>query len=278
MDVARLVALRAQGVTAFYDIDTPVTLASLESGTCGYLSAELVPAFDLYLSFTGGPVLDLLQSRFGARRARPLYCSVDPEIYRPEAAEPLWDMGYLGTYSPDRQPALDALLTAPARQLPNSHFAVVGPQYPEDIAWPSNVERIEHLGPDRHRWFYARQRFTLNVTRADMVRMGYSPSVRLFEAAACGAPIISDWWAGLDSFFEPDEEILIARSSAEARDCLACIAEDERRRIASNARARVLADHTAAHRAQAVETYCREAAGQGDFQVFLTEQKSPLTA
>jgi spore maturation protein CgeB len=274
--VGRFVTGRAGGVSAFYDIDTPVTLAGLDGGACAYLSMDLVPAFDLYLSFTGGPVLDLLETRYGARRARALYCAVDPELYKPESAEPLWDLGYLGTYSADRQPTLDALLVAAARQSAKMRFAVVGPQYPDTIEWPANVERIAHLAPDRHRWFYARQRFTLNVTRADMVRMGYSPSVRLFEAAASGAPIISDWWPGLDSFFMPDEDILIARSSAAATHYLTKLPEDRRQAVAANARARVLASHTAAHRAASLEDYRDEVANAGQGRAALSENNASV--
>src|SRR5207253_6090561 len=103
-----------------------------------------------------------------------------------------WDLGYLGTYSADRQPALDQLMLQPARRWPLGRWVVAGPQYPASLDWPSGVERLEHVSPDQHRGFYSAQRFTLNLTRAAMLRAGYSPSVRLFEAAACGTPIISD--------------------------------------------------------------------------------------
>ncbi len=201
----------AGGLTAFYDIDTPVTLAKLERGDLEYLSPALIPRYDLYLSFTGGPTLERLEREFGSPRALPLYCSVDPSLYFPESCERKWDLGYLGTYSADRQPPLEALLVEPARRWGDGRFCVAGPQYPADIAWPTNVSRIEHLPPARHRAFYNQQAFTLNITRADMVRAGYSPSVRLFEAAACGVPIISDWWDGLGTVFRPGEEILISR-------------------------------------------------------------------
>jgi spore maturation protein CgeB len=249
----------ARGLTAFYDIDTPITMAALEAGDCAYLRPAQIAGFDLYLSFTGGPALRRIERRYGARAARALYCAVDPEQHHPQPAEPEWALGYLGTYSADRQPVLDALLCKPARDLPQSRFAVAGPLYPAEIDWPTNVERIEHVGPDRHAWFYSRQRFTLNVTRADMVRMGYSPSVRLFEAAACGVPIISDWWPGLDTIFVPEREIIVARDGAEVLRHLRDMPETERRQLADNARRRVLTSHTAAHRAALLETYVEEA-------------------
>jgi spore maturation protein CgeB len=253
--VAEWVTSTARGRTAFYDIDTPVTLARLGKGTCEYLTRELVPRFDLYLSFTGGPTLARLERDLGAKAARALYCSADPEQYRPEAREPLWDLGYLGTYSADRQPALQALLLEPARRWPDGRFAVAGPQYPADVRWPRNVARMEHLAPPQHASFYNAQRFTLNVTRRDMVEAGWSPSVRLFEAASCGTPIVSDAWAGLEAIFAPGEEILLARSTEEALAIVRDTPEPARRRIGEAARARVLAGHTAAHRARELEGY-----------------------
>lgn len=249
----------AEGVTAFYDIDTPVTLSYLERGGAEYLSPELIPRYRLYLSFTGGPILESLERRYGAAAARPLYCAVDPEIYHPESVAPRWELGYMGTYSEDRQPALESLMLVAARERPEARFVVAGPQYPETIAWPGNVERITHLSPGEHRTFYNSQRFTLNLTRARMVEAGYSPSVRLFEAAACGTPIITDPWEGLEYFFEPGQEILVARSAAEVSSYLWELPEAERVELGRRARARVLAAHTSAHRATELESYVREA-------------------
>jgi spore maturation protein CgeB len=248
----------AGGVTAFYDIDTPVTLSYLERGDADYLSRALIPRYRLYLSFTGGPTLERLEGRYGSPLARPLYCSADPHLYHPEPVTPRWELGYMGTYSEDRQGALDALLLGAARRSPAGRFVVAGPQYPDAIRWPANVERIVHLSPAGHRGFYNAQRYTLNLTRSSMIAAGYSPSVRLFEAAACGTPIISDHWQGLDTFFEPGREILLARSAAEVLEYLRELPEEERAEIGSRARERVLSAHTAAHRATELEGYMRE--------------------
>ena len=248
-------------IVAFYDIDTPVTLAKLRQGTNDYLSRELIAKYDLYLSFTGGPTLELLEEKFGSSMARPLYCSFDPEIYYPEKPAIAWDLGYMGTYSDDRQPTVNWLLLEPARRAPKLKFAVAGPQYPASIRWPKNVRRINHLAPREHRKFYNAQRFTLNVTRRDMIEAGYSPSVRLFEAAACGTPIISDYWEGLDEFFKLDDEILIARSPEETLKFLE-LDEPERKKIGERARRRVMCEHTAAHRAVELEGYLLELAGR----------------
>jgi spore maturation protein CgeB len=258
--VAEWVLARAGGAVAFYDIDTPITLAKLRRGDTEYLSPELVGRFDLYLSFTGGPTLRVLEDEFGARRALAFYCLVDPYAYRPLQETPYWDLGYLGTYSDDRQPLLERLLIKPARLLSDGDFAVAGPQYPEEIEWPENVERIEHVAPDNHPGFYASQRFTLNVTRAEMRAAGWSPSVRLFEAAACAVPVISDRWDGLDRIFTPGEEILIADSPDDVIHHLTETSEDKRLAIGERARARVLAEHTAGRRCEQLEAEVAEVA------------------
>ena len=258
--VGRWVQAVATGVTAFYDIDTPVTLAKLARGDFEYLSPDLIPAYDLYLSFTGGPTLQLLENRYGSPAARALYCSVDPQGYRPLPVAKRWDLSYLGTYSPDRQPTLETFLLAVARALPERRFCVAGPQFPSEIAWPANVERIEHLPPSEHAAFYSASRFTLNVTRADMIQAGWSPSVRLFEAAACATPIVSDIWNGLDTLFTPGTEIILAQDGAAVAAALAC----DSTAIGRAAQARVLAAHTAAHRARELENYMAEASETGN--------------
>jgi spore maturation protein CgeB len=249
---------QACGMKAFYDIDTPVTLSALERGDCEYLALEQIPRYDLYLSFTGGPTLRRLETELGSPCARALYCSFDPLLYFPEPHAIDWDLAYMGTYSLDRQPTVEALLVAPARSHPQGRFAVAGPQYPADLKWPANVEYIAHLPPAEHRAFYNRQRYTLNVTRADMIAAGWSPSVRLFEAAACATPIISDRWPGIESVFTPGRDILLAATPEDVLGILRESDEDERRRIGERARARVLSEHTAAHRAAALERYAFE--------------------
>jgi spore maturation protein CgeB len=264
-----------RGVSAFYDIDTPETLARLERDDADYLSTALVPRYDLYLSFTGGPILERLERRFGARMARPLYCSVDESIYVPEERRQRWDLGYMGTYSADRQPALERLLCEPARQWAEGRFVVAGPQYPRGMRWPPNLRRRTHLAPDRHRVFYTSQRFTLNLTRAAMQRAGWSPSVRLFEAAACGTPIISDRWSGLEAFFSPGRDILLSRGAAETLTYIRDMPEAERHVIGERARQRVLAKHTAAHRALELERYLSELRGRPSAAISARSQAAP---
>jgi spore maturation protein CgeB len=259
IEVGRWVTRTAQGVSMFYDIDTPITLAMLEQGDESYLSRALVPRYAVYLSFTGGPALELIEERFGSPRARALYCAVDPELYYPEPQAVRWDLGYMGTYSDDRQPGLNRLLLAAAERLPEQSFAVVGPQYPAELRWAANVLRRDHLPPAEHRAFYNQQRFTLNITRARMRELGFSPSVRLFEAAACGTPIISDAWPGIESLLEPGREILIAETSDDTVRYLSELSEAECSAIADCARARIMRNHTGRHRAEQLVRYLREA-------------------
>jgi spore maturation protein CgeB len=259
--VGNLVHRLAGGLTAFYDIDTPVTLARLEAGGTDYLQPAQIPRYDLYLSFTGGPTLERLQKKYAARMARPLYCSVDPDLYFPEPPPGgrQFDIGYLGTYSADRQPVLERLMLKAAQRWPDGRFIVAGPQYPDSIGWPANVQRVIHLAPAEHRAFYNQLRYTLNVTRADMVHAGYSPSVRLFEAAACATPIVSDTWPGLERFFTPGSEILLSRNADDTLAYLHDVTECERASIGRRARERTLGAHTSAHRALELEAYMREA-------------------
>lgn len=233
-------------VKTFYDIDTPITLAKLrETGMTDYLLASQLVGLNVYFSFTGGPMLKEIE-RLGAAEAVPLYCSFDPERYHrfPVAKRFACDLSYMGTYAPDRQPKLEALLCEPARRLPSSRFLVAGPQYPRSVRWPTSVRRIKHLNPRWHPNFYSSSRITLNVTRSDMVRAGYSPSVRLFEAAACGTAIASDNWPGLSEFFSPGQEILLPAGSDDMVRYICDLDDRELRRIGDAAAERVMEDHT----------------------------------
>jgi spore maturation protein CgeB len=204
----------------------------------------------------------MIEDAYGSPMARVLYCSADPEIYKPHPVEKRWALGYLGTYSDDRQPSLERLLLTPAKMIADHQFVVAGSRYPQHLVWPDNVSRIEHLSQPEHPPFYSQQRFTLNLTRADMRDLGFSPSVRLFEAAACGTPVISDRWPGIETVLEPGTEILLVSDAREVSQILRDIPEERRLTIADNARRRILADHTPDHRARQLEAYYLEAAGR----------------
>ena len=240
----------------FYDLDTPVTLERLEQGQpLSYIGPRGLGDFDIVLSYTGGGALDALRDRLGARAAAPLYGHVDPDVHRPAAPRPDFagDLSYIGTYAPDRQAALEDLLVQPARRRPDLRFVIAGAQYPDSFPWAGNIFFLRHLAPGDHPAFYASSRLTLNVTRQAMARMGWCPSGRLFEAAACGAPVLSDAWPGLEAFFAPGREILLARGTDDALAALD-LPGAELRRIGAAARERVLDEHTSARRAAELES------------------------
>jgi spore maturation protein CgeB len=238
--------------TVFYDMDTPVTLARLEqSESVPYVPANGLGDFDLVLSYTGGQVLQLLRRNLNAKRTATLYGWVDPAVYHRTAicAEFQADLSYLGTYSADRETALDSLLTDAARRLQSHRFVIGGAMYPAPQSWPANVRHYEHVAPPEHAAFYSSSPLTLNITRGSLAAMGYCPSGRLFEAAACGTAVLSDWWEGLEWFFQPGEEILIATDSADTMTSL-MQPRDSLKRVGERARTRALDCHTAEIRAR----------------------------
>ena len=238
------------GLTCFYDLDTPVTLARLDAGEAVDYVGDGLSAFDLVLSYTGGPALDALRTRLGARRVAPLYGSVDPDLHRPAASRPEYQalLSYIGTFARDRQAAVERFFVEPSRRLPGERFVLAGAQYPADFPWTPNTFFVRHLPPPEHPAFYSSSRLTLNVTRDAMARMGWCPSGRLFEAASCGVPILTDNWPGLDHFFAPETEILVADTTADAMDALR-LPQDHLAAIARRARERTLDEHSAARRA-----------------------------
>ena len=247
-----LVSASRAPLKIFYDMDTPVTLERARQGSpVEYIGSRGLRDYDLVLSFTGGDALTALRDLLGARRTATLYGSVDPSVHHPVETKDHYrsDLSYLGTYAANRQQALETLFLDPARKLPRRKFLIGGAQYPPDFPWLPNVFFVRHLPPSEHPAFYSSSRLTLNVTRAPMAAMGWCPSGRLFEAAACGTPVLSDDWEGLETFFTPGEEILVARNAAEAQEALAR-SPAELERIGSAARDRALSDHTADRRAR----------------------------
>lgn len=262
---ATALLLDSRALRVFYDLDTPVTLARLEAGEpVDYIGPGGLGDFDLVLSYTGGAALDALRTRLGARHVAPLYGSADPALHCPAQGRRDHALSYLGTYAEDRQAALEALFLEPARRRPAHRFVIGGAQYPKDFPWTPNTWFLRHVPPAEHPAFYAGSRITLNVTREAMARSGWCPSGRLFEAAACGVAILSDWWEGLDAFFEPGREILIARSTEEALAAID-LPEEELAAVARRGRERCLAEHTAQRRAREMVAAIESAASPALF-------------
>jgi spore maturation protein CgeB len=261
-----LVLAAPRAVRVFYDLDTPVTLSRLEAGeTTTYIGPRGLRDFDLVLSYTGGAALTRLQAQLGARRVAPLYGHVDPAVHhRVEPRDRFRaDLSYLGTYAADRQAALEALFVEPALERPHQRFLIGGAQYPQDFPWAANIYFVRHLPPPEHPPFFSSSRLTLNVTRQAMAEIGWCPSGRLFEASACGVPVLSDGWEGLDAFFEPGREILVASGP---QDCVAALdlTDAELRRIGNAGRERALAEHTSDQRAEAFEQALAELGSGGE--------------
>lgn len=255
---ARRILESGASIKAFYDLDTPLTLARIRSGAAiDYLPPENLGAVDLVLSFTGGRALDELQSRLGARRVAALYGSFDPDTHHPVApdADLAGTLSYLGTWAADRQPALRELFIKPAMRMRQDRFMLAGAQYPSNFPWQENIFFVRHLDPGDHARFLCSSRATLNITRASMAEYGCCPSGRLFEAAACGVPILTDTWRGLESFFTPGVDILPVHSADDVQQALG-LSEAELRRIAEAARERIFTDHTAGRRVDALEAAC----------------------
>jgi spore maturation protein CgeB len=246
---------------AFYDLDTPITLDHIAKGErVDYIPATGLGDFDLVLSYTGGRALEEVRSVLHARNVVPLYGSVDPAAHFPVPAVDEYRayLSYLGTYAADRQSSLEALFLEPARELSGRRFVIGGALYPQLFPWAPNIFFVRHMPPPLHPSFFCSSRATLNITRKTMADYGFCPSGRLFEATACGVPVLSDTWDGLETFFAPDRELLIVRTSAEVIAALER-SDEELGRIARYARERTLSDHSAEQRIKELETVCIQA-------------------
>ena len=266
---SELVASSPARVRVFYDLDTPVTLSRLNAGeSVSYIGPRLLLDFDLVLSYTGGAALEGLRRQLGAKLVAPLYGSVDPDKHCRVEQKPHYhaDLSYLGTYAEERQSTLESLFIVPARALPDRRFVIGGASYPTEFPWSDNIFFVRHLPPGEHSAFFSSSRLTLNVTRSSMTRMGYCPSGRLFEAAACGAPIISDRWDGIQEFFTPGSDIVIADTAEDVVNAIG-LSDAELARISSLARQRVVDCHTADHRARELETILENASSRPAIQL-----------
>jgi len=264
-----LILASAVPIRAFYDLDTPITLDKLaRAEDVPYVGPRGLRDFDIVLSYTGGLALHELQRVLGARKVAALYGSVDPHLHAPAppVARYRADLSYLGTYAAERQAALERLFLAPARSRPDLSFAIGGSQYPNDFAWAPNIKYLWHVPPYEHAAFFCSSRLNLNVTRAPMAAMGFCPSGRLFEAAACGAALITDAWPGLSQFYEPGDELLVAHDTQEVLDALT-LSDAELTAMSRRARERTLAQHTVEIRArQLIDHLCDAHSSTREFE------------
>jgi spore maturation protein CgeB len=247
---AQVLKLRKENqLVIFWDVDAPATLERMTNNTEDPFR-ELVPQYDMILTYGGGqPVIDAYAA-FGASRCIPIYNALDPETHYPVPDEEKFkcDLAFLGNRLPDREARVEEFFLKAAAKLPEQTFKIGGSGW-GDKSMPSNVHYIGHVYTKEHNAFNCTPKAVLNISRDSMAKMGFSPATRVFEAAGAGACIITDYWIGIDYFFEPGKEILVAASGDEVAKVLSSLSADEAKAIGEAAKTRVLQYHTYAHRA-----------------------------
>lgn len=253
LEAAVLSSRRAGSLVAFWDVDAPATLDRLASDERHPLRAQL-PEFDLVLTYGGGDRVVRAYRALGARECVPIYNGVDPDTHHPVSPEPSFhgDLAFLGNRLPDREARVETFFFDAARALPSQRFLLGGSGW-EDRVFPGNVRYLGHIYTHDHNAFNVTPRAVLNVSRQSMASYGFSPATRVFEAAAAGARLITDAWAGMEMFLEPGREVLVAADGGEVVERLRSLTPERARDLGARARARVLAEHTYAHRVAVLE-------------------------
>jgi spore maturation protein CgeB len=249
-----VLALKCPGTTVvFWDVDAPATLDRVQNDSSDPFRA-LIPRYDLVFTYGGGDPVVNAYDALGARACVPVYNALDPSTHHPVPPVPRFecDLGFLGNRLPDREARVEEFFLRAAELLPDRHFLLGGSGW-GDKAVPRNVDAIGHVYTHEHNAFNCTPRAVLNVNRESMARYGFSPPTRVFEAAGAAACLITDAWEGVELFLEPDREVLVARNGAEVAEHVRALDTARAREIGDAALARVLAEHTYAHRAAQVE-------------------------
>jgi spore maturation protein CgeB len=244
---------RAGALAVFWDVDAPATLDRVATDR-GDPFRALIPAYDLVLTYGGGPPVVAAYHRLGARSCVPIYNGLDPATHCPVPPQPRFacDLGLVANRLPDRERRIEAFFLAVAAVRPNEHFLLAGSGW-HDKSVPANVSYLGHLYTSDHNAFNVSARAVLNVSRDSMAAYGYSPATRIFEAAGAGACVITDVWQGIEQFFAPGSEILVAASGDEVAEHLARLTPQQARRIGDRARRRAVAEHTYEQRVDRLE-------------------------
>jgi spore maturation protein CgeB len=247
----------------FWDVDAPATLASMRADPDGALR-RMLPQLDLVLTYGGGDPVVQAYRRLGARDCVPIYNALDPSTHHPVSPDPRFrcDLAFLGNRLPDREARVERFLFAPARRCPERRFLLGGSGW-DPGAVPANVRCLGHVRTADHNAFNATPRIVLNIARDSMAETGFSPATRVFEAAGAGACLLTDHWEGIELFLEPGEEVLVARDGQDVVDCLQGLPPDRLKAIGQRARARILSEHTYAHRARQLDALLRARARGG---------------
>ncbi|MDB4968999.1 MAG: hypothetical protein JWN44_4688 [Myxococcales bacterium] len=252
---------RAPGARAIYwDVDAPATLDRVEADPHDRFR-PLIPAYDLVLTYGGGVPVTRAYEAFGARRCVPIYNALDPTTHHPSAPDPRFacELAFLGNRLPDREARVEEFFLRAASLAPERRFLLGGNGW-HDKPLPANVRALGHVYTRDHNALNVTAMAVLNINRDSMARYGFSPATRVFEAAGAGACVITDAFAGVEQFLEPDREILVAHDGAEVASQLARLSPERAREIGEAARRRVLSQHTYAHRAAELEALLEGAA------------------
>jgi spore maturation protein CgeB len=260
-ELERAVLDRAAGILkVFWDVDAPATLDRLASNPADPFHA-LVPQYDLILTYGGGDPVCRAYRAVGARECVPIYNALDPSTHHPVRPEARFraDLGFLGNRLPDREARVDQFFFAAAHVLPERTFLLGGNGW-DDKAKPANVTYVGHVYTADHNAFNCTPSAVLNISRESMARYGFSPATRVFEAAGAAACLITDAWEGVESFLEPEREVLVAHDGEDVARHLRDLTPSRARTIGAAAQQRVLGSHTYAHRAAQVSALLQERA------------------
>ncbi len=254
LESAVLESRKPDTIVAFWDVDAPATLDRISQDKHDPF-LNLIPKYDLILTYGGGEPVVSAYMAFGARECVPIYNGLDCSTHHPVNREERFDsdLSFLGNRLPDREERVEKFFFEAAMVLPKNRFLLGGSGW-ESKSRPANVEAIGHVYTHDHNALNCSAKAVLNISRESMARYGFSPATRVFEAAGAGACIISDEWDGIDCFFEPGREILVAKNGQEVADLLSSLTLETARRIGSAAFGRALAEHTYARRAAQVES------------------------
>jgi spore maturation protein CgeB len=237
----------------FWDVDAPATLDRVEQNPADPFR-HLIPSYDLILTYGGGePVVNAYKA-LGAPQCVPIYNALDPITHHPVAPDPRFggDLGFLGNRLPDREARVDLFFLQAASLLPNKRFLLGGNGW-EDKSMPPNVRCVGHVYTNDHNAFNCTPLAVLNIARESMARYGFSPATRVFEAAGAGACLFTDAWKGVETFLEPEREVIVVRDGREVAERLRSLAPQRARAIGAEAYRRVLSEHTYSHRVAQLE-------------------------
>ena len=240
-------------IVVFWDVDAPATLERVHSHP-GDAFLPLIPQYDAIFTYGGGHPVTSAYLALGARECLPIYNGLDPETHFPVKPDTQFaaELAFLGNRLPDREKRVEEFFLAPAAALPGMQFLLGGAGW-GDKPVTGNVRYFNHVYTHQHNAFNSTPRAVINISRDSMARFGYSPATRVFEAAGAAACLITDQWEGIDSFFEPGKEILVADGTESVVEHLKALTPLQARAIGEAAHRRVLAEHTYAHRAALVE-------------------------